>query len=325
MARYVIKRLLLIIPTVLGVLLIIFTINFFTPGDPARAALGSNFTEEAYQLQREKMGLDQPFVIRYVKYVAGIVTRFDLGTSYDTLRPVSAMIGERIGITLSLGLLASAVTILIGVSAGIISAVKQYSPIDYAATTFAVIFSAAPAFWVALMAIIVVCLRLGLVSAAYTPGNWSTIILPVVCMSLSPIALVTRMTRTSMLDVINQDYIRTARAKGVEERTVIFSHALKNALIPIITIIGAQLSFMVGGSFVIESIFTIPGVGTMLINGINNVDYPTVQGTVFVLSFFVCIINLSVDIAYAYADPRIKSQYENAGKRPSRKKEKELP
>lgn len=314
----------MIIPTLLGVLLIIFTINFFIPGDPAKAALGSNYTEEAYVAKRAEMGLDKPFVARYVDYVVGVVTRMDLGTSYDTKQPVSKMIFEsRFGITLKLGLLSCAITVIFGIGIGILSAVKKYSVIDYAATTFAVIFSAAPGFWVALMAMLAFCLKLKMFPASWGTGTWNAMVLPVVCMALSPISLVARITRTSMLDVINQDYIRTARAKGVQERTVIFSHALRNALIPVLTVVGAQLTMVVGGSFIIEAIFTIPGIGMLLLNAINNRDFPTIQGTVLVLSFFVCVINLVVDVAYAYVDPRIKSQYESANKKRVKKAEKE--
>jgi peptide/nickel transport system permease protein len=152
-------------------------------------------------------------------------------------------------------------------------------------------------------------------------GTWKHMVLPVVCMALSPISLVARITRTSMLDVINQDYIRTARAKGVQERTVIFSHALRNALIPVVTVIGAQLTMVVGGSFIIESVFSIPGIGMLLLSAINTRDFPTIQGTVLVLSFFVCIINLMTDVAYAYVDPRIKSQYSGGKKTRNKRKE----
>ena len=305
----------MIIPTLLGVLLIIFTINFFIPGDPAKLALGSNYTEEAYQAKRAEMGLDKSFVERYVDYVVGVVTRMDLGTSYDSKRPVSDMIFSRIGITVQLGLLSSIITVLFGICIGILSAVKKYTPVDYASTTFAVIFSAAPGFWIALMAMLVFCLNLKWFPASYTTGDWKTIVLPVLCMALSPISLVVRITRTSMLDVINQDYIRTARAKGVAEQKVIFQHALRNAMIPVLTVVGAQLTMVVGGSFIIESIFSIPGIGMLLLSAINTRDFPTIQGTVLVLSFFVCIINLVVDVAYAYVDPRIKSQYEGVSKK----------
>lgn len=311
----------MIIPTLLGVLLIIFTINYFTPGDPAISSLGSNYTEEAYQAKRAEMGLDKPFLQRYVNYVIGVVTRMDLGTSYDTKQPVSKMIFEsRIGITVKLGLLSCVITVLFGIGIGILSAVKKYTPIDYAATTFAVIFSAAPGFWVALMAMLIFCLHLGWFPASWGVGSWKEIVLPVICMALSPISLVARITRTSMLDVINQDYIRTARAKGVQERTVIFSHALRNVMIPVLTVVGAQLTMVIGGSFIIESIFSIPGIGMLLLSAINHSDFPTIQGTVLVLSFFVCVINLVVDVAYAYADPRIKAQYEGGSKHKKRAK-----
>lgn len=315
MLRYILKRMLIIIPTMLGVLLIIFTINFFIPGDPAKLALGSNYTEEAYVAKRAEMGLDKSFVERYASYVADIVTKLDFGTSYDTKRPVGSMIKSCIGVTVQLGLWSCLITVFLGVGIGIISAVKKYTPIDYATTAFAVIFSAAPAFWIALMFMILFCLNLGWFPASWSSADWKSLILPVVCMALSPISLVARITRTSMLDVINQDYIRTARAKGVKENSVIFRHALRNALIPVLTVIGAQLTMVIGGSFIIESIFSINGIGKLLLTAINSRDYPTIQGTVLVLSFFVCIINLVVDITYAYADPRIKAQYEASGKK----------
>ena len=316
MLRYFFKRLLLIIPTLLGVMLIIFTITYFIPGDPAKMALGSNYTEEAYQAKREEMGLNKPFVQRYVDYVVGFVTRLDLGTSYDSGWTVSSMIfSSRMGITVKLGLLSCLITIVFGIGIGILSAVKKYTLVDYAATTFAVIFSAAPGFWVALMSMLIFCLHLGWFPASWGVGSWREIVLPVVCMALSPVSLVARITRTSMLDVINQDYIRTARAKGVKERSVIFNNALRNAMIPVLTVVGAQLTMVVGGSFIIESVFSIPGIGMLLLSAINTRDFPTIQGTVLVLSIFVCVINLVVDIAYAFVDPRIKSQYENVGRR----------
>ena len=318
MARFIIKRLLWMIPTLLGVLFIIFTINYFTPGDPAQLSLGSDYTEEAYQTARENMGLDKPFLVRYAIYVKGIVTKFDFGTSYDTKRPVKDMIAGRIGRTLALGGLSALVTIVVGVSIGILSAVKQYSPVDYLATALAVIFSAAPGFWVGLMAIILFSLKLHWLPAAGL-GTWKHFVLPVICMGLAPMSIDVRMTRTSMLDVIRQDYIRTARAKGVAERTVIFRHALRNALIPVITIIGMQLTMMFGGSFIIESIFSIPGMGMLMLTSINNLDYPTTQGIVFLLSTCVCVINLLVDLAYAVVDPRMKSQF-SSGRKPKRAK-----
>ena len=321
MIRYVIRRLLLIIPTLLGVMLVIFTINFFIPGDPAILALGSNYTEEAYEAKRAEMGLDQPFVVRYADYVWGVATRLDLGTSFDTHQSVSREIfTSRLGITLRVGILSCIITIVFGVGIGILSAVKKYTALDYTSTSLAVVFSAAPPFWIALMTLMIFCMHLHWLPATWDNGSLRGIILPVVCMAFSPIAIVVRMTRTSMLDVINQDYIRTARAKGVAERKVIFSHALRNALIPVLTIIGMQLTMVVGGSFIIEKVFSIPGIGMLLLNAISSSDFPVVQGTVLVLSFFVCVINLLIDLTYAFADPRIMAQYRSVGRRTRRAK-----
>ena len=322
MLKYVLKRLILIIPTMLGVLLIIFTINHFMPGDPIQSMLGSKYTQEEYDALEAELGLDKPFVVQYVNYVVDVVTEGSLGISYETKRDVSVEIfSERLGVTLLVGVSASLITIILGIAIGILSAVKQYSIIDYGATTFAVIFSAAPGFWVALMAMLLFCLTIPIFPASWGTGGFRAMVLPVMCMALSPIALVARMTRTSMLDVINQDYIRTARAKGVVESKVIFSHALRNAMIPVLTIIGQQLIMVVGGSFIIESVFSIPGIGMYMLGAINTRNYPAIQGTVLVLSFFVCVINLLVDIAYAFADPRIKAQYENSQKKRIKKTE----
>ncbi len=308
MIKFIIKRTLWIIPTILGVMLIIFAINELMPGDPAMSALGSNYTEELYQQKREEMGLNDPIAIRYVKYVVGFVTRFDMGESYSSFRPVSKMIGERLGVTIELGLYGSLITIVFGIVIGIISAVKQYSALDYITTVLATFFASMPNFWLALMGVIIFSQNLHLLPAAGLT-TWKHWIMPVICVGIGPIALVVRMTRTSMLDVIRQDYIRTARAKGVKERAVIYQHALRNALIPVITVIGMQLSMIFGGSIIVETIFSIPGMGMLLLSAINSRDYTVIQGCVLVLSLAVCIINLLVDVAYAFADPRIKAQY----------------
>lgn len=317
MSRYIIRRLLWMIPTLLGIMFIIFTISYLTPGDPAMIALGNNYTEEAYQAKIIEMGLDKGFITRYFIYIKDVVTKFDLGTSYSNLRPVRDLILEKVGVTLRLGLLSSLVTIVVGVTVGIIAAVKQYSAMDYIATSLSVLFSAMPGFFMALVCIIVFSLKLKWLPAAGL-STWRHYILPVLCLGLSPIAVVNRLTRSSMLDVIRQDYIRTARAKGVDERTVITKHALRNALIPVITVIGGQLSMVIGGSVIIESIFSIPGMGTLMMTGINNRDYPIIQGTVLVLSIVICVVNLLVDLAYAAVDPRIKAQYYGGDKRKRR-------
>jgi len=224
------------------------------------------------------------------------------------------MIAERLGVTLLLGIYGSLITIVLGVIIGILSAVRQYSILDYVTTILATFFAAMPNFWLALMGVIIFSQNLQLLPASGL-STWKHWIMPVICIGIGPIALVVRMTRTSMLDVVRQDYIRTARAKGVKERAVIYKHALRNALIPVITVIGMQLSVIFGGSIIVETIFSIPGMGMLLLDAINSQDYPVILGCVLVLSLAVCVINLLVDLAYAAADPRIKAQYTGGKKK----------
>lgn len=296
------------IPVVLGVLFVVFALSRITPGDPVTALLGTEYTQEQYEAMQDKLGLDDPFLVQFVNYVKGVVTRFDLGTSYSTKRPVAEELLERIPTTIKLGCMAVLLTTTLGLVFGVVSAVKQYSILDYMVTTIAVFFAAMPNFWMALMMIIIFSLKLGWLPATGL-DSWKGYVLPVLAMGLSPVAGVTRTTRSCMLEVIRQDYIRTARAKGLSERVIIWRHALKNALIPVITVIGMQLSMIVGGSVVVETIFSIPGVGTLLMAAINSRNYPVIQGTILILSFVTCIMNLLTDIAYAFVDPRIKSQY----------------
>ena len=316
MIRYVMKRLLLMIPIVLGVLLIIFTLLELAPGDAAISALGSNYTKEAYQAKLKEMGLDKPFLVRYVLYVKGFVTKFDLGTSYSNQRPVKTLIAQKIGVTLKLGLLSCVFTVIIGVLVGIFSAIKQYSALDYTSSALAIFFAAAPGFWLGLMLIILFTANLGWLPSGGL-NSWKSYIMPVICLGMSPVAIILRMTRSSMLDVIRQDYIRTARAKGIPEKRVIYKHALQNALIPVITVIGMQLTMVIGGSVIIELIFSIPGLGVLMINSINSRDYPTVQGIALVISLFVCVVNLLTDIAYAAVDPRIREEYTGGSTEPT--------
>lgn len=315
MLRYIAKRLLLMIPVLLGVVFIVFTINQLTPGDPVVNILGSNYTEEQYLAKQEELGLDKPFFEQFFLYVKGIVTEFDLGTSYQTKRSVSTEILERFPTTLRLGLLGVLITIVVGIPFGIISATKQYSALDYGVTVVAMFFASMPNFWMAMMMILLFSQKLGWLPASGlgTCAHW---ILPALSIGLCPIATVTRITRTSMLDVIRQDYIRTARAKGLSERRVIWKHALKNALIPVITVIGMQVGMIMGGSVVVEAIFSIPGLGSLMLTAINNKNYPVIQGSVLFLSISICVVNLLVDLIYGFVDPRIKSQYGTAKKTP---------
>ena len=309
----------MMIPVLVGVLFIVFTINHFSPGDPVATLLGSNYTDEQYAAKEAELGLDKPFFTQFVNYVGGIVTEFDLGISYQTKRPVSTEILERFPTTLLLGMLGVVLTVIVGVPFGIVSATKQYSALDYVVTIVSLVFASIPSFWMAMMFQLTISHNLGWLPATYAAGSVVSMILPVLTLGLSPVATVTRMTRSSMLDVVRQDYIRTARAKGLSERDVIWKHALKNALIPVITVIGMQLGSIIAGSVVVEAIFAIPGLGSLLMNAINNRNYPVIQGSVLFMSVFISLMNLLVDLIYAFVDPRIKAQY-GGGKKKADKK-----
>ena len=322
MIRYIIKRILWMIPVLLGVTFIVFTINRMTPGDPIYALMGSNITQEQYDAKEAELGLDKPFLTQFAVYVKGIVVDHDLGTSYQTKRPVSTEIAERFMTTIKLGLLGVLVTVIIGIPFGIISATKQNSPLDYGVTTVSMFFAAMPNFWLALMMIILFAYRWPILPASGLTG-WKSWILPVLAVGLSPVASVTRMTRSSMLEVIRQDYVRTARAKGLSEGVIIRKHALKNALLNVITVVGFQISMVMGGSVIIETIFTIPGLGTLMMAAINSNNYPVIQGCVFVIAVTVCVMNLLVDLVYGLVDPRVMAQYTGGGKKKKKKTQKE--
>lgn len=307
MIKYILRRLFSMLFVLLGVTLLVFMINYLSPSDPVSNLLGSNYTQEQYHQKEAELGLDKPFLIQFATYAKNIVTKLDLGTSYSTKRPVSAEIGERFWVTIKLGLIGIAITVIIGVPFGIISATKQNSPLDYTVTMISLFFASMPPFWMAMMMMLIFALSLGWLPASGL-SSWSCYIMPALAIGLSPVATVTRQTRSSMLEVIRQDYIRTARAKGVPNHKVISKHALRNALIPVVTIIGMQLGQIVAGSTVIEAIFSIQGIGALLITAINKCDYPVIRGCVLVLSISICLMNLVVDLLYGFIDPRIMSQ-----------------
>ena len=323
MYKYVLHRILMMIPVLLGVSLVVFTMMYFTPGDPARLILGDTATEPEVAELRQEMGLNDPFIVQYGRYVKKAVFEGDLGTSYVTRRPVITEIWARFPTTMLLAVLSVIVSVLIGIPAGIISATRQYSIFDNLAMMLALLGVSMPNFWQGLVLIIVFSLKLGWLPASgfYGPAYW---ILPAITIGTGTAATVTRMTRSSMLEVIRQDYIRTARAKGQSELVVIMKHALKNALIPIITVIGLQLGRGLGGAILTESIFSIPGLGKLMVDSIKARNYPVVQGGVLFIAVMFSFINLAVDVLYAYADPRIKSQYASRRKRSAKKPEAEV-
>ena len=308
MFRYIGKRILMMIPVLLGVMILVFSIMYVTPGDPVRQMLGVGASEEVVQATRDELGLNDPYIVQLGRYVKDVVFHQDLGTSYITGNAVFTEILERFPNTLKLASLGVSIAVIVGVSMGIISATMQYSIFDRIASSVALIGVSMPSFWAGLMAVIIFSVHLQWLppSGSYGPEYW---ILPALTLGFHGSANIMRMTRSSMLEVIRQDYIRTARAKGQKERIVIVFHALKNAMIPVVTVIGMQFGTLLGGSILIESVFAIPGLGKYIIESINNRDYPVVRGGVLLLALSFSVVNLLVDLLYALLDPRIKSQY----------------
>ena len=308
MGRFILKRVLLMIPILFGVTIIVFTVMSFTPGDPARLMLGQAAPKEAVEQLREEMGLNDPFVVRYVRYM-GDALHGDFGTSYRTGRPVFEEIFVRFPVTLKLALTSIALVILIGIPIGILSAVKQYSFLDVISTVSAMLMASIPGFWLGLMMILLFSLHLGWLPSNGI-GSFSHYIMPTIAHALPIAAEVLRMTRSTMLETIRQDYIRTARSKGATEKIVIWRHALKNALLPVITVIGSEFGGLLGGTILIESVFAIPGLGSLVVNSIRTKDVPQVMAATLFIALIFCVVLLLVDIAYAYIDPRVKARYE---------------
>lgn len=307
MLKFILRRCLMMIFVVIGISFLVFCIMEIMPGDAAITILGPYATEESLAALRAELGLDQPFLTRYFSYMFNFV-QGELGVSYRTQYPVATELLGRIPCTLKLSFGALVFVILIGVTIGIVSAVKQYSLIDTISLLLTMIATSMPAFWLGLLLMLLFSLRLG-----WLPATGATtikhFILPWTTLAVGYMGLLVRMTRSSMLEVIRQDYIRTARAKGAEESTVIMKHALRNALLPIITVIGLNLGQMIGGSLVTETVFALPGVGTLLLSAIRQQDIPVVMATIMFIAVAIGIINLVVDILYAFVDPRLKTQY----------------
>lgn len=302
----------MMVPVILGVITIVFIINALTPGDPARQMVGTAATEEQVAAMREQMGLNKPIVVRYLVYLKDLIIKGDLGTSYVTKQPVAHEIATRFPTTLKLALFSMALSIVIGVPTGIISAIRRYSWIDSVTMSSALIGVSIPNFWFGLLLIMVFAVKLGWLPAVgiKSAAGW---VLPTIAMSVSSIAQIARTTRSSMLEVMNMDYIRTARAKGQSESVVVFKHMLRNAVIPIITICGLMFGMLLGGAVLVESVFAIPGLGKYTVDAIMANNYPAVQGSVLYLSVIFSLVNLGMDIIYAIADPRIKATFKADG------------
>ena len=313
MAKYVLKRLLLLIPVLIGITLLIFFILDFSPGDPARLILGQSASQEAVDALHAKLGLNRPFFTRYFDYLFHVI-RGDLGTSWRNSAAISTEILLRIRPTLTVALLGIAVAILLGIPLGIISAVRQYSVMDVSGQFLAVILSAMPGFLVAMVLSLFFALRLGWFPATFPAYGVSLrhYVLPSLAVAASALAGIMRMTRSSMLEVIRQDYVRTAKAKGANRRQLVFRHSLRNALLPVITQVGMLVVGTIGGAVIVEQVFAIPGMGTYILAAVRSKDVPAVMGSVLTIALIAGILNLLVDLLYAYIDPRIKSQYAKA-------------
>ena len=308
MIKYILKRILYLIPVMLLVTLIVFFLMSITKGDPARIVVGESASLEEVEAMRESMGLNDPFFIRYLRYVRDLFLHGNMGTSYKSGLPVMKEIMSALPSTIRLSLAAITIAILIGIPIGIISATKQYSFFDNFTMILGLIGISMPVFWLGLLLILLFSVRLGW----FPPSGLTSfrhVVLPAFTLGTQSIAVFARMTRSSMLEVIRQDYLRTARAKGVPEKAVIRKHALKNALIPIITVLGSTLGNAFGGAVTTEAIFAWPGVGRLTVMAVNMRDYNLACGCIIMFTLLLNVTLLVVDIAYAFVDPRIKARY----------------
>ena len=316
MLRYIGKRLLLLIPVLLGISLVVLVLIDITPGDPARMLLGAQATQQQVDDLREELGLNDPLPVRYVRFLWN-VAQGDFGNSLMTKRPVFDEILLRFPYTLMLVSLSIVLSVLLGIPIGIYASTHQNSWKDNTSMFLALFCVSMPSFWFALLMI-----RLFGVQLRWLPisgvATWKGWILPCIAMALGLTALIARQMRSDLLEVIRQDYITTARAKGLSERSVIYRHGLKNAMIPVIMVIGGVFGSSLGGSLIAEVIYSIPGLGLFIITGLNNRDYPVIQGGIFIISAMFAVVILIVDVVFALVDPRIRSQY--AGKRKEREK-----
>jgi peptide/nickel transport system permease protein/oligopeptide transport system permease protein len=304
MLQYVIKRLLSTIPVLLGISLLLFFMLRMLPGDPAQVLAGQMASVEDVKLIRHQLGLDRPIIVQYGLFLSRLV-RFDLGRSARTQNPVIREVWARLPNTVLLAVAAITLACLFGIPAGIIAAVRPYTWIDYLFTSMALFGISMPVFWLGLMLVVIFSVVLQWLPAGGT-GSWKHMILPSFTLAAFVVAFITRMTRASMIEVLSQDYTTTARSKGLKEQVVIMKHALKNALIPIITVVGLQFGLLLGGAVLTETVFAWPGIGRLIVDSILARDYPVIQGTILIFGLLYILVNLFVDMIYAFIDPRIR-------------------
>jgi peptide/nickel transport system permease protein len=312
--RYVVRRLLLLVPVLVGVSVVIFMVLHLSPGDPVEIMLGAQATQEDRARLRADLGLDEPLPVQYARWL-GHVARGDLGRSLWMKRPVLAEVLGRFQATLILTGTALALSTTVGVALGVASAVRPHSLLDRVSAVASLFGASMPSFWLGIVLMVVFALWLGWLPASgmYAPYGGgglrdllAHLLLPAVTLAAASVTIVARLTRAAMLETLGQDYIRTARAKGVVERAVVLRHGLKNALIPIVTVVGVQAGYLLGGAVLTETVFAWPGVGTLMVQGILARDVPLVQGCVLVVALSFVVVNLAVDLLYAWVDPRIR-------------------
>ena len=315
MGRYALKRLLILIPTLIAVTIIVFTLMNFVPGDPVMIALGpGTHTPAEIEAKTIAMGLDRPFLVRLGEYLSGVFFRFDFGTSLIDGTSIQYQLITRFPNTLKIAIYSIIFTVVIGIPLGVFCAQHANSLGDRFALVVTLVLDSMPSFWLALLLMLLFALQLHWLPSTGS-GSFKYFILPTLANSLGGLAGFTRQVRASMLEVTRSDYVTTARSKGIPERKVIYGHALPNALIPILTLIGMRFGGMLGGATVIEVIFSIPGIGQLLVNGINNRDSTVVTGGIVFIALTFSLIMLLTDLAYALVDPRIKAQYASRKKK----------
>jgi peptide/nickel transport system permease protein len=304
MLRYILHRILMLVPVLFGVTLVAFLLLHMVPGDPAEILAGLEATQEGVDRIRREYGLDQPLAVQYVRFVWSAV-RGDLGISIQSRHPVRELLVQRLAFTLQLSLASILVASAIGLFAGIISSTRPYSFFDTTSMLGALFGISMPIFWLGLLLILIFAVRLHWLPSGGT-GTLRHFVLPAIALGSASAAVIARMTRASMLEVTRQDYIRTARATGYRENVVIFRHALKNAMIPVLTVFGLEFGYMLGGAVLTETVFSLPGIGRLLVEGIFARDYPVVQGAMILVAMTFVLVNLLTDVAYAFFDPRIR-------------------
>lgn len=309
MWRYILRRLLMLIPVLIGISVFVFLLMQLTPGDPALLMLGEGAPPEQLEALRESMGLNDPKYVQYFRWLKNAV-RGDFGRSLRSKKLVTTEILDRLPATTELAIAAVAFAVIVGVPVGILSATKPNSWFDNIAMVLALTGVGMPVFWLGIMLILVFSVNLHWLPSSGRMGGLEYLILPAITLGTASTASIARLTRSAMLEVLQQDYVRTARSKGLPGRTVIFRHALRNALIPVVTMIGLQFGSLMSGAVLTETIFAWPGIGRLIVDAINNKDFPLVQGTIMTFALIYALVNLIIDVLYAVLDPRLRLVYE---------------